>query len=105
MKRVNIIWFRRDLRLNDNTALYHALKSGNPVIPIFIFDKYILDQLQEKADRRLVFIHAALHEMQLQLVTMGSSLEVYYGTPLEVFKTLSSKFEIEQVFANHDYEP
>ena len=65
---INIIWFRRDLRLHDNAALYHALKAGEPVLPIFIFDKYILDGLEDKQDRRVVFIHAALEEMQEQLL-------------------------------------
>ncbi|MCU0322622.1 MAG: deoxyribodipyrimidine photo-lyase, partial [Chitinophagaceae bacterium] len=101
---INIIWFRRDLRLNDNAALYNALKSNNPVVPVFIFDKNILDKLEDKADRRVEFIHAALTEMQEQLVQMNSSLEVYYGYPLEVYKQLLEKYTIENVFTNHDYE-
>ncbi len=106
MKRsVNIIWFRRDLRLSDNAALYHALKSNYPVLPIFIFDRNILDKLDDKADRRVTFIHSALEEMQQQLVRMGSSLEVYYGFPEEVYQDLLKKYKIEKVFANHDYEP
>ena len=67
MQDVNIVWFRRDLRLTDNAALYHALKSGKRVIPIFIFDKNILDRLEDKADRRVEFIHAALEDMQQHL--------------------------------------
>ena len=59
--QVNIMWFRRDLRLDDNAALYHALKDSNPVIPVFIFDKNILDDLEEKADRRFQFIHDAFN--------------------------------------------
>jgi deoxyribodipyrimidine photo-lyase len=102
---VNIIWFRRDLRLTDNAALYHALKSNQPVLPIFIFDRNILDQLDDKADRRVEFIHAALEEMQAQLVKLGSSLEVYYGFPENVYKDLLDKYQIEKVFTNHDYEP
>ena len=102
---INIIWFRRDLRLTDNAALYHALKSSNPVLPIFIFDRNILDQLEDKADRRVEFIHAALEEMQAQLVKLGSSLEVYYGFPETVYKDLLEKYQIEKVFTNHDYEP
>ncbi len=99
------MWFRRDLRLQDNAALYHALTSSNPVLPIFIFDKNILDQLEDKADGRVAFIHAALHEMQSQLVQLGSSMEVYYGFPNEVFAKLVKQYKIEKVFANHDYEP
>ena len=105
MEAVNIFWFRRDLRLQDNAGLYHALKSGRPVIPVFIFDKNILNKLEDKADRRVEFIHAALEEMQNSLTLTGSSLEVYYGTPVEVYKKLLAKYKIEKVFANHDYEP
>ena len=105
LPKVNIIWFRRDLRLVDHAALYHALKTGKPVVPIFIFDKYILDRLEDKKDRRVAFIHAALCEMQAALQQLDSSLEVYYGTPTEVFLNLIKKYQIETVFTNHDYEP
>ena len=60
---INIFWFRRDLRLNDNAGLYHALKSDQPVLPIFIFDQNILDDLEDKKDARVQFIHETLHEM------------------------------------------
>ena len=74
---VNIMWFRRDLRLHDNAALYHALKSEYPVVPVFIFDKNILDDLEEKKDRRVEFIGEALVEMQTTLKKYKSSLEVF----------------------------
>ena len=102
---VNIIWFRRDLRLTDNAALYHALRSSQPVLPIFIFDKNILDQLEDKKDKRVAFIHGAIAEMQEQLVSMGSSMQVFYGKPLEVFENLVQQYTIGSVFTNHDYEP
>ena len=105
MEAVNIFWFRRDLRLKDNTGLYHALKAERPVIPIFIFDKNILGKLEDKRDRRVAFIHAALEEMQEGLNKIGSSLQVYYGTPEVVFNQLASEYKIEKVFTNHDYEP
>lgn len=105
MQEVNVFWFRRDLRLNDNAALYHALKKELPVIPIFIFDKNILDKLEDKVDRRVEFIHAALHNIQEQLLKMSASLEVYYGKPIEVFAQLLKKYRIQNVFINHDYEP
>lgn len=101
---VTIFWFRRDLRLQDNAALYHALQSKYPVIPIFIFDKNILDKLEDKTDRRVEFIHAALNEIQVDLVALKSSLEVYYSTPIETFKKLLDKYTINAVFTNHDYE-
>ena len=101
---INIIWFRRDLRLTDNAALYHALQSNHLVVPIFIFDKNIFDKLEDKNDKRVAFIYDALSQMQQQLVAMNSTMEVYYGYPLQVFKQLLQKYTIANVFTNHDYE-
>lgn len=102
---VSIFWFRRDLRLDDNTGLFYALKGSHPVIPIFIFDRNILDKLDEKNDRRVEFIHDAIRAMQLQLRQYSSSMLVYYGYPLDVFRQLFSQYDICAVRANHDYEP
>lgn len=99
------MWFRRDLRLFDNAALYQALSGPDPVVPIFIFDRQILDQLDDKKDRRVHFIHHALEEMQLALRKIGSSLEVYQGTPMQVFSQLINKYQVTGVYTNHDYEP
>ena len=104
MQKVNIFWFRRDLRLHDNAGLYHALKGNHPVIPLFIFDKIILDQLEEKKDKRVEFIHDALVELQEKLEKKQSSLQVYYGSPEDVFRRLIKEYDIEIVFTNHDYE-
>lgn len=104
MTKISIFWFRRDLRLHDNSGLYHALKKGIPVLPIFIFDKNILDKLEDKQDRRVEFIHQALTDIQDSLKALGSSLLVKYGTPEEVFPALINQFEIENIFTNHDYE-
>ncbi len=101
---VSIFWFRRDLRLQDNAALYHALKSGFPVIPIFIFDTNILDKLEDKTDKRVAFIHAAITDIQTELVTLGSSLEVFYTTPIEAFTQLTETYNIAAAYTNHDYE-
>jgi len=106
MKReVNVFWFRRDLRLDDNAGLYKALKHGVPVLPVFIFDEAILDKLEDKADRRVAFIYTAILELQLRLKELGSGLTVFYGFPHEIFKQLLSSYTIQNVFANHDYEP
>lgn len=102
---VNIFWFRRDLRIYDNAGLYHALKGRNPVLPIFIFDRNILDELEDKKDRRVEFIHLALTDIQQQLLKLGSTLDVRYGTPLSVYTELLKEYSIEEVYANHDYEP
>lgn len=98
------MWFRRDLRLHDNAALYHALKSEHPVVSVFIFDKNILDDLEEKKDRRVEFIYQEIEAMQDELVKHKSSFEVYYGKPEQVYKDLLEKFNIATVFANEDYE-
>ncbi|RYG05772.1 MAG: deoxyribodipyrimidine photo-lyase [Chitinophagaceae bacterium] len=105
MEKVNLFWFRRDLRLQDNAGLYHALKSGNPVVPIFIFDKNILDDLEDKSDARVNFIHDTIHEMQDLLLKKKSTLDVHYGKPIDVFKQLVERYNVEDVFTNHDYEP
>lgn len=102
---LNIFWFRRDLRLTDNAGLYHALKTQRPLLPVFIFDRNIVDELEDKADKRVEFIYAALTGMQQQLVSLGSSLNVFYSTPLQAFQQLVKAHDIEQVFTNHDYEP
>ncbi len=102
---VNIFWFRRDLRLEDNAGLYHALQSNNPVQPVFIFDRNILDKLDDKSDRRVEYIHAALREIQEQLVKKGSTLRVYYDTADRAWKKILSDYEVDKVFTNHDYEP
>jgi deoxyribodipyrimidine photo-lyase len=103
--KVNIFWFRRDLRLEDNTGLYHALKAGLPVLPIFIFDTEILDKLESKADARVEFIHRALGEIDSELKQQGSSLLALAGKPADVWKRLIEEYDIAEVFTNHDYEP
>ena len=105
MEKINIFWFRRDLRLFDNAALYHALRNSDSVVPIFIFDKNILDKLENKADRRVEFIYNTITQLQLQLQKKNSSLQVYYDFPEKVFAQLVLKYAIEKVFINHDYEP
>lgn len=102
---VSIFWFRRDLRLEDNAGLYHALKKGHPVQPVFIFDTNILDELDEKADQRITFIYEALGQVQEQLVKLGATLDVRYGKPETVFKDLEKDYDIQSIFLNHDYEP
>ena len=102
---VNIFWFRRDLRLDDNAGLYHALKGGKPVVPIFIFDRNILDELADRTDRRVQYIHSALQQIQKQLISMGSTLDVRYGSPAEIWKQLIKDYTIANVYLNHDYEP
>ena len=102
---LSIFWFRRDLRLNDNSGLFEALKNSNPVLPLFIFDTEILDKLPGKEDKRVVFIHKAISELQNELIKVGSSMLVIHGNPLSVFEKLLNEYTITSVYANSDYEP
>ena len=102
---VSVFWFRRDLRLDDNAGLYHALKSGNPVLPLFIFDKEILDQLQDKDDARVTFIYQTIQAIDIELHKHGSSLLVLYDKPDNAWAKLIDDFNVKTVYTNHDYEP
>jgi deoxyribodipyrimidine photo-lyase len=102
---INIFWFRRDLRLDDNAGLYHALKSEYPVLCLFIFDKAILDDLEDKADARVTFIYDTIHDLQKELEQHGSNLLVIHDTAEHAWKTIVKDYSINTVFTNHDYEP
>lgn len=102
---LTLFWFRRDLRLNDNAALHHALKTDGNVQPIFIFDQNILDQLEDKKDRRVAFIHAQIERLKAELEQLGSTLWICCGKPVEVFRDLLEKQDIGALYANRDYEP
>jgi deoxyribodipyrimidine photo-lyase len=97
-------WFRRDLRLHDNAALFAALQSGEPVLPIFIFDQNILEELP-KDDARVTFIHRQLQQLHNQLRSVGSGLAVFHGNPIEVLERLTAEHHVSAVYTNHDYEP
>lgn len=105
MQKINIFWFRRDLRLNDNHGLYRAFGSALPVLPVFIFDTEILNKLNDKKDARLNFIHSKLEHLKAELEKHGSSLKLFHGNPLDAFKSLVNEFHINSVFTNADYEP
>jgi deoxyribodipyrimidine photo-lyase len=104
-QRISIHWFRRDLRLFDNTSLFHALNSGFPVLPVFIFDSDILSSLSNPEDLRVNFIFEKVNELKMKLEQMGSSLKLFYGKPEKVFNSLVSDYSIDTVYVNHDYEP
>jgi len=102
---VNLFWMRRDLRLDDNTALFHALKTRENVLPMFIFDSIILDQLEERPDRRVSFIYKTVVEIKKELEKIGSTLYIAHGKPVDVFKKMVEEYHICSVYANRDYEP
>lgn len=105
MKKLSVFWFRRDLRLEDNTGLYYALQQETDVLPLFIFDRTILDDLEDKTDARVSFIHDQIQNLKEELEKKGSTLLVKYGTPEEVYQELIKKFEIQAIYTNRDYEP
>lgn len=101
---VSVFWFRRDLRLNDNHGLLEALKSGNPVLPVFIFDDNILSKLSTN-DRRVPFIHRHVLNLNKVLEKQGSGLLVKKGDPVSVFIELLEAYNVTGVYTNWDYEP
>ncbi|TWO31683.1 deoxyribodipyrimidine photo-lyase [Seonamhaeicola sediminis] len=102
---INLFWFRRDLRLYDNKGLSEALKGKYKVLPIFIFDSIILDKLP-KDDARVTFIHNTLQTMREDLQKNSkSNIALFYGTPIDVFKTITKTYNINTVYTNHDHEP
>ena len=104
MNKATIFWFRRDLRLYDNVGLFHALSKSNNVYTIFIFDKDITKNLN-KDDYRLSFIIEQIKLMNEKLKKYECSINIFYGKPLDVFKNIISKTEVEKIVFNKDYEP
>ena len=105
LTKINCFWFRRDLRLQDNAGLYHALRSGKPILPVFIFDTDILDALEDRRDARVHFIYQTINALHTELEALGSAMYVAYGKPEEVWQQITSAYAVEKVFCNHDYEP
>ena len=104
-KSINIFWFRRDLRLTDNTALFEALQGKYPVLPVFIFDQNILDKLKDKSDPRITFIYDQLKEIDQELRSRKSGLMIKKGDPGKIFRKLLQEYTIGAVYTNRDYEP
>ena len=102
--KTSIFWFRRDLRIEDNTALYHALQMGLPVIPIFIFDTNILKELPPN-DARVSFIYQNLQQLHKKLLKYGSAIHLFYGEPLKAWQQILAEYDVQHVFTNKDYEP
>ena len=104
-KEISICWLRRDLRLQDNAALYHALKGPNPVLMLFIFDTTILDKLNARDDARVTFIYKVIEKLNNDLKKHGSSILVINDTPEKAWQKVLKTYTVKNVYANHDYEP
>ncbi len=110
-----LMWFRRDLRAEDNAALYHALKRCRRVWCVFVFDTGILEPLRQRgltADRRVEFIHDSLIDLDEQLRALGRAngvegvgLIVRHGAAAAEIPRLAAQLGVQAVFANHDDEP
>ena len=101
----SVFWHRRDLRLNDNAGLFYALKENKNVLPIFIFDTAILSNLNDKNDKRVLFIYQTIKNLKNELQKLGSDLYVFYGNIEDIFKQLFIDFNVKNIYTNHDYEP
>lgn len=99
------MWFRRDLRLHDNSAFHHSLCDCDAVYCTFCFDREILDKLEDRADRRVEFIHQSVAEMDATLRKRGVRLIVRHGAATEALPRLATELKVDRVYANHDYEP
>lgn len=102
--KLTLVWFRRDLRLEDNTALQAALSEKANVLPLFIFDEQILDELPND-DPRVSFIYQNLQKINIKLKTYDSSILILKGKTDAIWQQLIAEHEIESVYTNRDYEP
>lgn len=100
-----LMWFRRDLRVVDNAALYAALKASRRVYGVFVYDTEILDVLPSRADRRVEFIAQSVDELGRDLAARGGQLIVLHGNARAEIPRLAAALGVQAVFANHDYEP
>jgi deoxyribodipyrimidine photo-lyase len=103
--KINIFWFRRDLRLEDNIGLFNCSGPDVSFLPVFIFDPYILDKLKNKNDSRVQFIHSTLSKIKDKLQSTGSDLRVYFDTCEDAWKKIITEFDVGAVYSNEDYEP
>lgn len=100
-----LVWLRRDLRLDDQAALYHALKSANSVQAVFVFDTEILDALPVRIDRRVAFIHESVAALKAELESLGATLHVLHGPASSLIPEFAVRLGVNAVFCSRDYEP
>jgi len=105
MNKIVLFWHRRDLRFHDNAGLTAALQSGLPVVPLFIYDREILDLLPSRHDARVTFIHNEVERLARQTIQAGGTFLAVHGRPEEVFANLLRRYEVAAVYTNEDYEP
>lgn len=104
-QEISICWLRRDLRIDDHAALYHALKGKYPILLLFIFDKKILSRLPNPQDARVTFIFDTLEQLNTEISQLGSAILIKYGHPEQVWAETLANYSVKEVYTNHDYEP
>lgn len=104
MAKISLFWFRRDLRLEDNRGLFTALMAGLPVLPLFIFDSNILNNLSDKSDARVSFIYQQVRSLKEKIEKLGGSFYVAYGNPFEIIEKITKELPVKYLFTNKDYE-
>jgi deoxyribodipyrimidine photo-lyase len=104
-KPISVFWFRRDLRLHDNTALIQATYGKYPVLPIFIFDKNILTKIDTPNDARVTFIHSTLASLKAELEQFDTTLLTFHGTVEATFQWIFENYHVKAIYTNRDYEP
>lgn len=102
---LNLVWIRRDLRVEDHAAFSYAAQTGGSVLPVFVFDSDILARFTNKNDRRLSFIADALFEIQNKIEAHGGHLLILHGTAEELIPALAKELGVKQVMCAADYEP
>ena len=109
-----LMWFQRDLRVDDSPALYHALRACRQVVCVFVFDRAILELLpgqdrregsEPRADRRVEFIRESLVELDAELQTLGGGLIVRHAVAAAEIPALAHALDVQAVYANRDNEP
>lgn len=99
-----LMWFRRDLRLEDNATLRQALQECRILFCVFVFDSDILDPLPSD-DRRVAFIHDCIAELHDDLRTAGGALIIHHGVARKVIPDEARRLDVNAVYAGRDYEP
>ena len=100
----SLFLFRRDLRLVDNTALNEALRSGNPVLTVFVVNPSLMKRWRH-SKRRLAFLFQTLEVLRTQVSQLGGTLVVASGKTEEILAALINRFDVDRVFVNRGYSP
>jgi len=100
MKDINILWFKKDLRIDDNEALYESLKN-NDILPIYIFEIELWNQ-KTHSRRQWQFCKESVLDLRNSLKEKGQPLVIRTGNVIEIFEEISSKFNIMGIYSHQE---